>query len=73
MDTIEKLANIDEPAQISSSRWQLIQINGTFVPRCIPVFCAWNNQEIVILGGFDAETEDLDDGWVLDTRTDTLR
>ena len=43
------------------------------MPRLFPAFCAWSDQEIVILGGYDEEDECLGDGWVLDTRSDTLR
>ena len=40
--------------------------------------CAWNEQEIVILGGityedFDDDDEFLGDAWVLDARNDTMR
>ena len=73
--TIEKLTNIDEQVAITSSRWrwQLIELIESFLPRSAPVFCAWNNHEIIILGGKNEEGERLGDGWVFDTRTDTLR
>ena len=73
MNTIEKLSNIDKPAPIAPSRWQLIELIESFRPRSDPVFCAWNKREIIILGGNDEDEQDLGDGWVLDLRTDTLK
>ena len=45
----------------------------SFEPRYHSVLCACNDQEIVLVGGTNEEGDDLSDGWVLDTRTDTLR
>ena len=71
--SIEKLTNIDEPVAIASSRWQLIKLIESFTPRFDPVFCAWNNRELIILGGINEDNKRFNDGWVFDTRTDKLR
>ena len=68
INSFEKLSNITTlPSALS--RWQLIQPNQSFKPRCDPVFCAWNEREMVVLGGKDDRQEIFYDGWVLDSRT----
>ena len=52
-NSIEKLANIDEPEPSLITEWNLIQLISSFQPRNFSVFCAWNEYEIVILGGKD--------------------
>ena len=70
-NSIEKLSNITEPEPSDFSEWQLIQPNQSFQPRFSPVFCACNDQELIILGGEDSNGP-LSDGWVLDSRTDIM-
>ena len=51
INSIEKLPNIDELDEGVFSSWKLIETTEDFLPRFFPVFCAWNKQEMVILGG----------------------
>ena len=51
----------------------LIQLIQSFEPRYHSVLCAWNEREIVLVGGINEDGDALSDGWVLETRTDTLR
>ena len=39
----------------------------------MPVFCPLNGKELIILGGKSIEYEPLSDGWIFDTRTDTVQ
>ena len=39
----------------------------------MPVFSAWNEREIVILGGKDSNRNKLGDGWVFDSTNHTFR
>ena len=74
LNSIEKFDKITSPAIfLSLNKWQLIETVESFEPRIYPVFRAWNKQEIVILGGIDNDRRILGDGWVLDTKDDTLR
>ena len=72
-NSIEILINIDEPDPSVITKWSLIQLISSFQPRNFSVFCAWNEHEIIILGGKNENREIMCDGWVFDTRTDTLR
>ena len=72
-NSIEKLDNITGPAPSAFSKWKLIQCAESFVPRSNAVFRAWNEREIVILGGKGSNHNNLGDGWVFDTINDTMR
>ena len=43
------------------------------MPRTKAVFSAWNEREIVILGGIDSNRNYLGDGWVFDSTNHTFR
>ena len=72
-NSIEKLSNVTGPLLGAVSRWQLIQPINSFLPRYLPVFCAWNMRELVILGGGGSSVDIHGDAWILDTRNDQLR
>ena len=71
-NSIEKLSNIAEQVPIAS-QWQQIEPEQSFQPRRESVFCAWNEREIVILGGGVGNEKVLRDGWVFDSKTETMR
>ena len=50
---IEKLAHVEGPVSNILDEWQIIQPNQTFELKSIPVFCALNERELLILGGYD--------------------
>ena len=72
LNSIEKLTNIDGPV-IEISQWQLIQTIDSFRPRHTAIFCAWNEHELVVLGGAINAQEYFNDKWVFDSRTETMR
>ena len=72
-NSIEKLTNIVGSVPSALPLWQLIQLNKSFEPRFQTVFCAWNEQEMVFLGGLNQRCKHISDGWVLDARTETIR
>ena len=71
MNSIEKLANI--VGGIADFRWQIIQTIESFQPRYGSIFCAWNEQEIVVLGGRNFLNEYLRERWVFDVRSETIK
>ena len=50
LNSIEKLTNVDGPV-IEITQWQMIQTIDSFRPRYAAIFCAWNEHELVVLGG----------------------
>ena len=45
----------------------------SFKPKIYPVFCALNEQELIILGAEHLKKGFISDGWILNSTTDTTK
>ena len=71
-NSIEKLKDTDIHEPIAFSLCQLNETILPFMPRQESVFCAWNDRDIIILGGAKDRDEDFGDGWVFNSKTETI-
>ena len=73
-NTIEKLENITATGLQNFNHWQIIQpAEDTLRPRYLSLICPLNDRELIILGGIVLKGRSTGEGWIFDTKTESLR